>query len=106
MQNAPDAGLIMQSIAAIDALACDQGMGFLCTGDPAYIEGRKLLDDYLDFQSLEDVALLHEGVLEIGEAHTLEELEAISDRARVIGPKAPPVIDGLDKHRSWIDFEF
>jgi hypothetical protein len=106
MQSSSDVSQIMQSIAGISALACDQGRGVLCTGDPVYREGRELLDDYLDFQSLEDVALLHEGVLEVDQAYRLDEVEATNDRARIIGPKAPPVIDNLDKHRSWIDLEF
>ena len=99
-------GEVMQSIAAISELVCEQGSGFLCTGDPAYLEGRELLEEYLDFQSLEDVALLHEGVLQIDGADRLEDAEAMNDRSRVIGPKASPVIDGLDRHRSWIDLEF
>jgi hypothetical protein len=106
MQSSFDVSQIMQAIARISALACDQGRGALCTGDPVYREGRELLDDHLDFQSLEDVALLHEGVLEVDLAYRIDEAEATNDRARVIGPKAPPVIDGLDRHRSWIDLEF
>ena len=101
-----DLGEIMQSIAGISELVCEQGRGFLCTGDPAYLEGRELLEEYLDFQSLEDVALLHEGLLHIDGADSLDDAEAMNDRARVIGPKASPVIDGLDRRRSWIDLEF
>ena len=106
IRDAPDVSRIMQAIAGINALSCDQGRGFLCTGDPAYLEGRELLDDYLDFQSLQDVALLHEGVLDIAEAYGADSLEVSDDRAKTIGPKAPPVIDGLDRHRSWTDLEF
>jgi outer membrane protein assembly factor BamB len=106
MQNVSEVSRIMQAIALISALVCDQGSGFVCAGAPAYLEGREYIDDYLDFQSMEDVALLHEGILEIDEAYRLHELEAVDDLARVIGPKAPPVIDGLDQRRSWIDVEF
>ena len=97
---------IMQAIAGISELVCDGGKGFLCSGEPAYLEGRKLLEGSLDFQALEEVALMHDGVLAIDETYRLDASGTDSDLARTIGPKAPPVIDGLDRHRSWIDVEF
>ena len=100
-----DIDTIMQVIAEIGALTCDQGRGFLCTGDPAYLEGRELLDAYLDYKEIEDAALLHEGILAIAETPE-QDMEESNDLARVIAPKAPPVIENLDTHRSWTDVEF
>ena len=100
-----DIDTIMQVIAEIGALTCDQGRGFLCTGDPAYLEGRELLDAYLDYQEIEDAALMHEGILSIAETPE-PDMQESNDLARVIAPKAPPVIENLDTHRSWTDVEF
>ncbi|MGD9355959.1 MAG: PilC/PilY family type IV pilus protein [Chromatiales bacterium] len=102
---ASDVDSFMQVIAEISALTCDQGRGFLCNTDPVYLEGRELLDAHLDFREIENAALMHEGILATVETPG-PDMEESNDLARIIAPKAPPVIENLDTHRSWTDIEF